>query len=66
MKMLSDMLTAQASFELDERYRAVFGYGIPRTMLPADGDAALALINRAIDTKDDSIFEEGLPEGALI
>ena len=53
-------------FELDQRYRAVFGQGLPRTMLPGDWETAKALIERAIATRDDGVFEDGIPPGALI
>lgn len=66
MKSLADVLTEQEWSDLGQRYRAAFGVGIPFTMLPADGEAAVALINRAIEAKNEDLIDADLPEGALI
>jgi hypothetical protein len=58
-------MTEQAWFELEVRYREVFGERIPRMMLPADEDAAAALVREAIATRDESVVERGIPRDAL-
>lgn len=59
-------MTEQEWFDLEQEYRAVFDSSIPRTMLPADEIAAVALIRRSIDTGDDGVFDQGIPSDAAI
>jgi hypothetical protein len=59
-------MTEQEWLDLEQEYRAVFGSNIPRMMLPADEAAALALIRKAIDTRDDGVFEQDIPADAAI
>jgi hypothetical protein len=59
-------MTEQGWFDLNEEYRAVFGESIPRMMLPTDEEAAAALVREAIQKRDDSVFEQGIPVTALI
>lgn len=59
-------MTDKEWLDLGQEYRAVFGENIPFTMLPADEKTALALIRKAIDTRDDSVFEQGIPPDAAI
>lgn len=59
-------MTEQGWFDLNEEYRAAFGESIPRMMLPADEDAAAALVREAIQKRDDGVFEQGIPPSALI
>lgn len=66
MRTLDQVISGDQWIDLNDRYSAVFGESIPTMELPADGDAALALIQRAIDTKNDGVFSEGIEEGALI
>lgn len=66
MRTLDQVISGDQWIDLNDRYRAVFGESIPMTELPADGDDALALIQRAIDTKNDGVFNEGIEEGALV
>ena len=58
-------MTEQDWFELEVRYREVFGERIPRMMLPADEEAAAALVREAIATRDESVVERGIPRDAL-
>lgn len=58
-------MTEQDWFELEVRYREVFGERIPRLMLPADEEAAAALVREAIATRDESVVERGIPRDAL-
>jgi len=66
MRTLDQVVSGEEWIRLNERYRVVFGEGIPTMELPADGDAALALILRAIESRDESVFGEGVPPGALV
>ncbi len=66
MRGLNEVLSAQEWFELEQKYAEVIGGALPRSMLPGDGDVALALIKRVIETGDESLLEEGIPEGAFI
>ena len=59
-------MTEQEWLDLEQEYRAVFGSIIPRMMLPADEAAAVALIRKAIDTRDDGVFEQDIPADAAI
>ena len=59
-------MTEQEWLDLEQEYRAVFGSNIPRMMLPADEAAAVALIRKAIDTRDDGVFEQDIPADAAI
>lgn len=59
-------MTEQEWLELDREYRAVFNEGIPHMMLPADEAATVALIRKAIEAGDDSVFEQGIPVDAAI
>lgn len=58
-------MTVQDWVELERRYREVFGESIPRTMLPADEQAAAELVRKAIAARDASIIESGIPGDAL-
>lgn len=59
-------MTEQDWLDLDQQYRAVFGERIPRTMLPADEEAAAAMVREAILKRDDSVFDRGVPGSCLI
>lgn len=59
-------MTEQEWFELELQYRQVFGSNIPRAMLPADEEAAVALVKEAIAARDDSVFERDIPPDAAI
>lgn len=59
-------MTEQDWRDLNREYREVFGENIPRLMLPADDGMATALVLEAIATRDDSVFERGIPGDALI
>lgn len=59
-------MTEQDWLELDRRYRAVFNEGILHMMLPADEEAAAALVREAIERRDDGVFARGIPVTALI
>lgn len=59
-------MTDKEWLDLEQEYRAVFSANIPFTMLPADETAAVALIREAIKTRDDSVFEQGIPPDAAI
>lgn len=63
---LGVMMTDQDWFDLEEEYRAIFGEGIPRMMLPADEAAAAALVREAIRKRDDSLLDPGIPSDAMI
>lgn len=56
-------MNEQEWFELGQEYLAVFGEKIPRMMLPADEEAAAALVREAIGKRDESVFERDIPEG---
>lgn len=56
----------QEWFDLEQEYRAIFGEGIPRMMLPADEAAAVALVREAILKRDDSVLDPEIPEDAAI
>jgi predicted TIM-barrel fold metal-dependent hydrolase len=58
-------ITKEEYDSLNAEYRAVFGDDIPTMELPADADAAIALIREAIEKRDDSVFERDLPKGAV-
>lgn len=51
--------------DLNRRYREVFGEAIPTMELPADWLIARVLIEEAIATGDDGVFERGFPSDAL-
>lgn len=53
-------------FDLEQRYREVFGENIPRMMLPADEETAAALVLEAIDKRDETVLDRELPGDALI
>lgn len=57
-------MTEQGWFDLEQEYRAVFGSNIPRMMLPADEEAAAALVREAIQKRDDGVFDRGIPSTA--
>lgn len=59
-------MNEQDWLKLDREYRAIFGEGIPHMMLPADEAVKVALIRKAIETGDDSVFEQGIPVDAAI
>lgn len=59
-------MTEQEWFDLGQEYRAVFSENIPRMMLPADEQAAAALVREAIKKRDDGVFDQGIPVTALI
>lgn len=59
-------MTEQDWFDLDQEYRAVFGEGIPHMMLPANEEAAAALVREAVQKRDDGLLERGIPATALI
>ena len=59
-------MTDQEWFDLGQEYRAMFGEMIPRMMLPADEEAAAAIVREAIETHDDSVFERNFPASAAI
>lgn len=59
-------MTGQDWFDLNQKYIAVFGEKIPRMMLPADEEAAAAIVRQAIETHDDSVFERNFPASAVI
>lgn len=59
-------MNEQEWFDLEQEYRAVFGSNIPRMMLPADEEAAVALIRKAIETGDDGVFDQDIPTDAAI
>lgn len=59
-------MTEQDWFELEQQYRAVFSSGIPRALLPSDEEAAAALVHEAIELRDDSVLERGIPPDASI
>jgi hypothetical protein len=58
-------MTEQEWFDLNQEYLAVFGEKIPRMMLPADAATAAALVREAIQKRDDSVLERGIPTDAL-
>jgi hypothetical protein len=54
--------------ELNELYTAyyeVFGHSVPTMMLPDDPAEAAALIRRAIETRDESVFDSLIPPDAV-
>lgn len=59
-------MNEQEWFDLEQEYRAVFGSNIPRMMLPADEEAAVALVRKAIETHDDGVFDQDIPTDAAI
>lgn len=59
-------MNEQEWFDLEQEYRAVFGSNIPRVMLPTDETAAVALVRKAIETRDDGVFDQGIPTDAAI
>lgn len=59
-------MTDKDWFELEMQYRDVFGSSIPRMMLPADEEAAAALVREAIAKRDESVFERDIPPDAAI
>ena len=59
-------MNEQEWFDLEQEYRAVFGSNIPRMILPADEEAAVSLIRKAIETGDDGVFDQGIPTDAAI
>lgn len=59
-------MTDQEWMDLEQEYRAVFGSNIPRTMLPSDEAVAVELVRKAIDTRDDGVFDQGIPSDAAI
>lgn len=59
-------MTEQEWFDLEQQYRSVFDSNIPRSMLPADEAAAVALVRKAISEKDDGVFDQGIPNDAEI
>lgn len=59
-------MTEQEWYELGCEYRAVFGESIPHMMLPADEEAAAALVREAIEQNDSRVFERDIPPDALI
>lgn len=59
-------MTEQEWLELDREYRTVFDAGIPHMMLPSDENAAAALVREAIEKRDESVFEQGIPVSAAI
>ena len=59
-------MTEQDWLDLDQQYRAIFGERIPRTMLPADEEAATAMVREAILKRDDGVFDRGVPGSCLI
>lgn len=59
-------MTEREWFELDQEYYAVFSSNIPRAMLPADEESAVALVREAIGKRDESVFERGISTDAAI
>ncbi len=59
-------MTEQDWFDLEQEYRALFGSNIPRIMLPADEEAAVALVRLAIETRSDGVFEQDIPSSCAI
>jgi hypothetical protein len=59
-------MTEQDWLDLDQQYRAIFGERIPRTMLPADEDAAATMVREAILKRDDSAIGQDIPPDAAI
>jgi hypothetical protein len=59
-------MTEQDWFDLEQEYRAVFGSNIPRMMLPSDDEAAALLVREAIEMRDDSVFDQGIPSSCAI
>jgi hypothetical protein len=59
-------MTDREWFDLERQYRAVFGSNIPRTMLPADEEAAAALVRKGIETGDGAVLDPGIPADAVI
>lgn len=61
-------MSAPTEAELNELFTAyyeVFGYSVPTMMLPDDAADAAALIRRAIETRDESVFDSVIPPGAV-
>lgn len=59
-------VTEQDWFNLERRYQETFGTNIPRMMLPADEEAAVALVREAIVKRDETVFERGILGDACI
>lgn len=59
-------MTEQDWFDFEQAYRALFGSNIPRIMLPADEEAAVALVRLAIETRSDGVFEQDIPSSCAI
>jgi len=59
-------MTEQDWFDLEQEYRALFGSNIPRMMLPSDDEAAALLVHEAIEARDDSVFDRGVPGSCLV
>ncbi len=59
-------MTEQDWFDLEREYYAVFGSNIPRVMLPANEESAVALVCEAIRKRDDRVFDQGIPTDAAI
>ncbi|MHB1077642.1 hypothetical protein [Thiobacillus sp.] len=59
-------MTEQDWFDFEQEYRALFGSNIPRIMLPADEEAAVALVRLAIETRSDGVFEQDIPSSCAI
>lgn len=58
------MVTEQEWLELEQEYHAVFSSNIPRAMLPADEESAVALVREAIRKRDEGVFDHGIPTDA--
>lgn len=59
-------MSEQDWFELEQEYRAVFRSNIPRSMLPANEELAVALVREAIRKRNDSVLDQGIPpDGAI-
>ena len=58
-------VTEQGWLDLNREYREAFGENIPRMMLPADDEMAVALVREAIATRDGSVIERDIPGDAL-
>lgn len=51
--------------ELHTAYYEIFGHTVPSMMLPGDPAEAAALILRAIETRDESVFDSQIPPDAV-
>jgi len=58
-------VTEQGWLDLNREYREAFGENIPRMMLPADEEMAVALVREAIATRNESVIERDMPGDAL-